>query len=173
MEGFEDLERDFRRAARETAEEAEADAREAHLLDRDLTAALFELGEDAATITATVGGSTISGVVSHVGRDVLCLQGRGGLSNVFIPAVRSVQVDEPGRGRTSLRRREPLKLRAVLAAAAIDEATVEVVGRDLEAVTGVVVAVAADHVVLQDTDGRDRLIAIDAVEVVRLPSPEP
>jgi hypothetical protein len=173
MEGFEDLERDLRRAARETAEEAEADAREAHLLDRDLSAALFELGEDAATITAVVGGTTINGTVMHVGRDVVCLEARSGVVNILIPAVRSVQVDEPGRGRTSPRRREPMTLRAVLAAAAVDGTTVEITGRDLQPVTGPVVAVAADHVVLKGTHGRDLLIAMDAVEVVRLQSAAP
>lgn len=151
---------------REAAADLEADVREADLLERSLLDAVFQFGEDAASVAAQVAGRVVTGLVTHATGDVATIvDGSGGTTHVRIDAIVSVRVDEPGQGRTQPRRPDPRSFRAVLAEAQAVGSTVELAGAELLPLRGVVQAVARDHVVIVE-GGVTHLVALAAIAVV-------
>jgi len=163
VEPMDDLARSLRHEAREAAEELEADVREADLLARSLADAAFELGEDAARVNMTVAGRAVAGVVIHAGEDVVTLaDASGGTAHIRLAAIADIRIDDRGRGRTTPRIRDPRTFQSMLAHAQVIGTALELNGPELGSLAGIVIAVAADHVVLESA-GRRHIVPISAI----------
>lgn len=147
--------RQVRHEARLQAEDLEADVISTELTGRTLPDACRELHAAGSLVTVTLPGVTFSGAIVHLGIDLVTVADeQGNEFDVLLPAATSIKAVGDTTARPGELVTDPKRLRGRLAHAAAVGQPVEVGGPALPAVSGMAVAAAEDHLVLDATDGR-------------------
>ncbi|MCP5028942.1 MAG: hypothetical protein GY929_21930 [Actinomycetia bacterium] len=156
------FERDLRRQQRDL----EDDEIEFDWTTSSLDEALSEIGERGDTVRLSAAGHSWSGVLAHVGDDLATIITPAGVEiDVALARLESARVVERSRGPGRRMGGHPRMLEARLRELVVSGDTVELsVGDGLR---GRLVAVAADHVRVEDGEGALWLVPTPTIAWVR------
>lgn len=164
---FEEMAREFRQALQEEQAELEAMSMETDLGTLDLPFVFLEAQWRGDVLRIVCPGRIFVGQVTHVGETIVTLAtDTGAIADIAIPAVLAVVVVQPaarpGRPRVE---KDPVHFVARMREyAGVPHATFEFGGADPAAgVTGRLVEVRADHLVVRARDNTTWCIPIAAI----------
>jgi len=141
----------------------ESDAEMLRLRQRSIANLLWEAMQRGDRVTVTAGSHTLTGTLAAVRGDLALLETPDLVAALNIAAVDTVQLERAVGGATGDRTYG--SLRAYLGMLEVEQAQVRVIGRDVD-VTGRMVVVAGDHMLLVSPGGAETAITITAIAAV-------
>jgi len=153
---------------RQEAEELEAEVIAEELAGRSLRDVAAEWLDGGDTVTVTVRGRSIAGVVVHAGEDFLTLRSRSGDNDLRFGAIASLVADPKRQGPPTSRSMHPMRFSGRLREVQASGERVALGGPHLEVEQLIIAVVAADHL-LAECRGRPLVVPIAAIDSMLRP----